>query len=558
MRRYYKINLSGFILTLTLLFAGSFFMADSVWGSCRIENISLEKDGNFTKVTIYADKPFEFSHSTEEAKDGKPFRVIIDCKDALFGLPQYNYRRGLPPGIIKAIRTSQFQVVPERIVRVVLDLESPVVYKIIDTGIEKKATVAILSAKAPDFPMWMAAKEKKDIRQLDRKKKRPESSLVDRPSSGKLKSRERKAYVSTQEERHRESKVSRKEQNPPAAQRKGLPTRRVCYADTGEIVQPSGEQLLRLSRLQPEKKGLERKKEERISQVVEVTTPEEEPSPEPSVDQFAAQTVFSSNEKKALENEKKTLQKAREIANGEKAKDKIQPSPPELVSSTPSEIKAGKSEPASSESPQRSLAERSIGKRRISRSPVPLGPFLEAPSSKGDTEREEKMDEALAEKEERKSVSGEVESSVRKGISAVLGTESASAKETKVFPESSMIIQTPSPPESEMELLPQRKMVYYNPGTRRDPFLPLTEREDVSFTEAPLPLAENLKLVGILKDEEGNRALLEDEMGFGYILRKGDKIKNGYVISVEEDRVIFHVEEYGGYRIMELELNPEY
>jgi Tfp pilus assembly protein PilP len=94
--------------------------------------------------------------------------------------------------------------------------------------------------------------------------------------------------------------------------------------------------------------------------------------------------------------------------------------------------------------------------------------------------------------------------------------------------------------------------------TDRDVFLPPSEKEQMNFGEAPLPLFENLKLVGIVRDSQGNRALLEDEAGFGYILSSGERIRNGYVIAVEDDRATFHVEEYGGYQIMVLELNPEY
>jgi Tfp pilus assembly protein PilP len=112
--------------------------------------------------------------------------------------------------------------------------------------------------------------------------------------------------------------------------------------------------------------------------------------------------------------------------------------------------------------------------------------------------------------------------------------------------------------ESELSVVVQRRLVEYNPMTDRDVFLPPTEKEKIGFAEAPLPLFENLKLVGILKDRQWNRALLEDEAGFGYILTSGERIKNGYVIAIEDDQAIFHVEEYGGYQIMVLELNQEY
>jgi hypothetical protein len=95
-------------VALAFLLLGIFVLAaDQALGSSRIQNISLKKEGDFTRVTVYADKPFEFSHFTEEAKGGKPYRVIIDCRDAIFDLPQNNFRTGLPAGTIEAVRTSQ-------------------------------------------------------------------------------------------------------------------------------------------------------------------------------------------------------------------------------------------------------------------------------------------------------------------------------------------------------------------------------------------------------------------------------------------------------------------
>ncbi|KPL01212.1 MAG: hypothetical protein AMJ91_00730 [candidate division Zixibacteria bacterium SM23_73_3] len=430
MRINYTNKLSAviFIFLFVWIFA---FTPDPAWGSCRIENISLKKEGNFTKVCVYADKPFEFSHSTEEAKDGKPYRVIIDCRDAVFGLPRQNYKMGLPPGMIMAIRTSQFQAVPERIVRVVLDLKGPVVYKVIDTGIRKEATIAVLTTQDPDFPMWSAIKEKEKDQEMAMVEKQ---TAVPSTASGS-----KEKLISDQEEDKTQKDVS-----ASSAKLALKSTRRIKVEDKG----------------------------------------------------------------------------------------------------TSSVTKSGS---------KQSFTKRSSLEREISRYPVPLGPFPEDASSLAEASEETKVTEAKVEK---KDVPLETLGSVQKEIGKILGPEPVAARETQALPESLILIQ--SAPQSELSLIPQRKMICYNSGNKRDPFLPLTERRDMSFGEAPPPLFENLTLVGVLKDEEGNRALLEDEEGFGYILMSGDRIKNGYVISVEDDRVIFHVEEYGGYQIMVLELNREY
>ena len=65
-------------------------------------------------------------------------------------------------------------------------------------------------------------------------------------------------------------------------------------------------------------------------------------------------------------------------------------------------------------------------------------------------------------------------------------------------------------------------------------------------------------MVGILEDIDGYRALLEDADGSGYILSQNDKIKNGYLVSVTEDKAVFQITEYGWTRTVALELElPE-
>ena len=104
-------------------------------------------------------------------------------------------------------------------------------------------------------------------------------------------------------------------------------------------------------------------------------------------------------------------------------------------------------------------------------------------------------------------------------------------------------------------MIPQRGIIHYHGEGKRDPFVPLTERISTELGEIPLPIFESLKLVGVLKDEAGNRALLEDERGYGYILKNGDKIKNGHVVSVEDNKVIFQIHEYGWSKTIALELS---
>ena len=73
-----------------------------------------------------------------------------------------------------------------------------------------------------------------------------------------------------------------------------------------------------------------------------------------------------------------------------------------------------------------------------------------------------------------------------------------------------------------------------------------------------MPSIENLELVGILSNVDGNRALLEDAEGNGYMLMPRDKVKNGYLVSVTDTKAIFQITEYGWTRTVALELDvPE-
>lgn len=108
-----------------------------------------------------------------------------------------------------------------------------------------------------------------------------------------------------------------------------------------------------------------------------------------------------------------------------------------------------------------------------------------------------------------------------------------------------------------LDTIPKRKVLTYSSFGRKDPFVPLTEKISFEFGEAPLPNVESLKLVGVLENKSGLRALLEDDRGYGYILEQGDRVKNGYVLKVFKDKIVFEITEYGWSRTVSLELSTE-
>jgi hypothetical protein len=478
----------------------------SAQASCRIENISLERAGKFTKVTVYADQPWEMEHSTEAAKDGKPYRVIIDCKDALFALPQNNFEQGLPGGTIERIRTSQYEVAPEKIVRVVLDLTGPVVYKVLDNTDKTKTTIALLTAQDPDFPVWTAVSPSNT--------ETPSALVKNQSPTAPLESK-------------------------PAWQKADYP-RALSYADTGESIVTPKRQVTVSSKSEGE--------------IVKVSSSAPGKSVAVTVD-ADGNTTQPTAKKTARASQPLGSMPEQQVASGQGTKDKVESTQTaEKLASGPTsaeKAEAVKTPPVSSSDSKQTLAQRTPRRRRINRFPSPLGPYPEETS----LAQASPPGERAKPQGQPTDAAAKPAGAIVEGIGKILGPESVVAKETPMVPESLTVAQEGT--QMEAELSPQRKLVTYHPGTKKDPFVPLTEKRDMTFGVAPLPLFENLRLVGILQDPAGNRALLEDEMGWGYILTAGDRIKNGYVINVEDHKATFQVEEYGGYHTMVLELNPE-
>ncbi|MCP4570532.1 MAG: hypothetical protein GY841_23355, partial [FCB group bacterium] len=105
---------------------------------------------------------------------------------------------------------------------------------------------------------------------------------------------------------------------------------------------------------------------------------------------------------------------------------------------------------------------------------------------------------------------------------------------------------------------PKRLVVKYKSSRYRDPFKTLIDaaRTQNVPVEQRIANVEGLKLVGIIESDGGsNRALFEDQEGYGYMLESGDKVRNGYVLRVETDRVYFQIFEYGWSRTVALKMD---
>jgi len=98
---------------------------------------------------------------------------------------------------------------------------------------------------------------------------------------------------------------------------------------------------------------------------------------------------------------------------------------------------------------------------------------------------------------------------------------------------------------------------FYNPEGKLDPFEPLFKKERVSLAvgkkkikrRKPLTPLERvnlsqLSLVGIIQAPSGNRALVQESSGKGYVVKKGTYIgtNSGKIIQILKDRIIIEEE----------------
>ena len=95
---------------------------------------------------------------------------------------------------------------------------------------------------------------------------------------------------------------------------------------------------------------------------------------------------------------------------------------------------------------------------------------------------------------------------------------------------------------------------YYNAFNRRDPFRSLIIGDFISEKKmSPVDLGR-VELVGVIDGDLDRFALLEDNKGFAYILRVGDRIKNGSVVSIGDKSMVASVTNFGQTRKFTLHL----
>ncbi len=104
-----------------------------------------------------------------------------------------------------------------------------------------------------------------------------------------------------------------------------------------------------------------------------------------------------------------------------------------------------------------------------------------------------------------------------------------------------------SPSQEARERLEQLRSneYFYQSYGRSDPFRSLVSGRYEKKTAGELVEIGSARLVGVIWSVDDQFALVEDGEGFGYILRVGDRVRNGQVVSIRRNALTARVTLYG-------------
>jgi hypothetical protein len=86
---------------------------------------------------------------------------------------------------------------------------------------------------------------------------------------------------------------------------------------------------------------------------------------------------------------------------------------------------------------------------------------------------------------------------------------------------------------------------FYQSFGKEDPFTVLVSGEFEKGSAAELVDMNSARMVGVVWAQDDKFALVEDGGGFGYILRVGDQVRNGRVVSIRKNSLTARVTLYG-------------
>jgi len=462
----------------------------------HINRLELTHEDDFTIVTIYGRSALKTVHQSVEAKEGKPFRIVVDCLPARHNLQNKNFTE-LPSSVITGIRTSQYTVNPEEVVRIVLDLSRTSIYRVDE--LDNKVKIYVSDPDTKSFATWSSTRTAKDApKKADSKLAVVNQTL---PVTGPAKT------VTSVEEK-------------PVTVAKAKPTSKsekqkvVVVKDNANKISETTSVAKAPVNNEPANQV---KVENKIQTVHAKTTP---PAPKYTVAKLPAPDAAM------IYGPFPTVKPAPPVAQVTKpaVDQKKQKDQPQVLASADPQKDRSKTGPIPGRAP-----EMKVDEKHRQNPDQPTEKASTAPKTAPPTQPRPVTIAQVDDNSE--------------PVESVKAKKAAASRYRRENAKSLRMKQT------QVVEFPQRIVIKYSSSGLRDPFKTMIDEEVTgrgSFVSNRLPNIETLYLVGILKSGFGkSAALLEDIDGIGYILKPGDRIQNGYVSSIADEAVQFQINEYG-------------
>jgi len=133
------------------------------------------------------------------------------------------------------------------------------------------------------------------------------------------------------------------------------------------------------------------------------------------------------------------------------------------------------------------------------------------------------------------------EDAAKQTPAAPAAAQAATAQAAPTQPDTSTAVA----PAPGAKVVLRENLYYYDAFNRRDPFRSLIDGAFNQSDRMELVNLNAVQLVGIVRGEVDRFALLEDAGGYSYILRVGDRVHNGSVVSIGEDEMVARVTNFG-------------
>ncbi|MEE9443629.1 MAG: hypothetical protein V3V99_13270 [candidate division Zixibacteria bacterium] len=581
MSRTYKISV--YALLIIIIFAANIFAA-----SAKIGRLGLSKEANFTVLSIEADKHVQVAHLSVEAKEGKPFRIVIDCLASRHSLPQKSFQ-DIPTSIITSIRTSQYSVDPEKVVRIVLDLKAESIYRV--ESKDNTVRVLISDAGTKTFSQWSSpratgfiAKAEPDAKMVtpDNKAKKTETKVKTAAKPEIQLAHIQKANKSEKQLAQTEAKNKKiKQKNDSPIDEKPVPLQEKLAL--AKVDKTKNSPVIKKAKSKPtmvkESKTVAEKPKQANVSISKLTVISPQPLKKAEVKKSSIKTAEIKTASKNTKFNVKQLKGDsvnRALAFAAVPQKNKVPTPGDAPKSKESKSKDVHKKPAQkSEIPEKQTkiaAVKSTDTKTVENPKVTVAQKqqkVEKPkatiASKKPVGNETKAKPVQVKKAEKETVLASLDTGKPTAAKNEPKVEIQANKEKDKKDRSRFrrdAAKSAKYKQTQVVQFPQRMVIKYKGASARDPFATLIDVTKRNLGPADLSRIlniETMNLVGIIDAAPGGKdaALLEDLDGIGYILKTGDKVKNGYVGQINKQTVYFQLNEYGWSRTIVKQLEKE-